>query len=1180
MGSDLYQLQNSRRRLGFGFFAGLLPLLFLSLSTLGVPRAAAQADVIQIRNDWVAAYVNTSQKAGRFWISAGPKKGWYQFLFHGNKSVQQITSNIVFRVDRGNGQPEFYTNNPKDFFSGRPLYGGDTVDFLPYKAIRHIGDTIEIDYDLKIYDVTVRLVAEPPASQYDNGADILLEFEYHVKPFVGGGTIGVMLMLDGDNGAAIGPVGGAGDNTSVMTTDGYFDVNKSGYVFPQRERPMPDFYHVGNFLYLYHPAYNEQNRILPIHRLKGVSNGGTPLHEPDLFAVGNWDLYKRTAWNPGPHNRVGDVATALQWNRLAGHGLVRTAFGTNNEGRNNIYTCLDNQAFADIRTVREIKQVSHNGPYEMEEFEVEMWLTNTGDYELFNSVIRLAEPVESYPEGTERLLLDPSTPRDQEALMLPGFTRRLVWKVRLNPNSNDTLAQINFLMRDRDGTFRPFLDECAPNVTIRPFSPPPTDTIPPAIERLGSGRDSTSYWEFNTYDRHPGFEYDTGLDSIWIRQNPGNNFRMIQNPNPFRKCDIAETVRLRFEVVDTTQEAYVLFNVRDCKGNVGVDSIRYSPRPDPFTPDIIRRDSTGSWDEGLYPCNARLRIVDVYDNDIQSPLRGNYGLGSIQAISLSNFRPLVITNQRGVVGGAIFDFDSTASFSLEVLDTLSDAVGEVRVADYAGNDTILHFYYCTINDFLPPKIRRTGNGATKWELSVTDSAEWDRGLLEVEVLEASNIRYIWPDGTRRDSLPSFNKGSRAVNLGIELVDRCLPARLILEYRDLEYQVDPDAHVSRDTIIYAGIPDTLAPNIAVSPGFDLTTYYFDVEIDDIHYPGGNLFECDRGLESISISTTSNIRIRTPLTKVDQFLATVAFEVIDTLAIDRTDTICIMAIDSAGNTTSRCTFWPSTPDRHSPVFTGIYDRSQGAIVGEARDDRENDRGLSSVTVREEVNVDPSSSVLGLTGRGSTPVRLTVPAPEDPMRGELVLQDLYGEIVRSPESSIHTVVIPFELPVVSLSMEMPDLIEAWTQFEVPVRTEGEIDAASIRSVAMEFEQEGPATFLYWQGSPTVRGAFTVTQGTGNRIIIRYEPAVGEVIPERTLLGTLRYEATSTSTEVVPFRLRGIPDTRIANDGEDTTITIFGRPGDTLASTLQLPSPLVKLAADSVTWINGDCNRVLASF
>lgn len=1181
MSIDRYHLQGTGRRVtGPGILPFLVALfsVVVTLSNLGAPELRAQADIYQVGNDWVAAHVNVEQRTGRFWISAGPKKGWYQFLFHGNKSSQMITSNIVFWTRQGT-QVRHYTNNPEGFFSGRPMIGFDTVDFLPFRGYRLAEDTIEIYYNLRnLYDVTVRLVAEPPATQYDNGADVLIEFEYHVNPNSPGGTMGVMLMLDGDNGAANGPVGGEGDRTSIMTTDGYFDRDKTGYTFPQRERPMPDFYHVGNFRY--HRAYNERNRILPIHRLTGLSNGGLPLTEPDILGIGNWKLYRTTAWNPGIHNSVGDVATALQWDTLAGHGLVRTAFGTNNEGRNNIYTCRDEGVFADIRTKREIRQISENGPYETEEFEVEMWVTNTVDYGLLNSKIRLENPIESFPDGTERLLLDPSTPREQEIVLNPTFTRRLVWKVRLNPNSVDTLARLNFTWRDEQGVFRPFIDACAPLVTIRPFSPPPTDTIPPVIERLGIGRDTKLFWNFDTYDRHPGFDYDTGLDSIWVIENPGANFRLVQNPKPFRQCDISETVRLRFEVIDTLTSAYVLFAVRDCNGNVSLDSIRYRSRPDPYTPDIIRRDSTGSWDPVAWPCNARVRIVDVYDNVSQTAETANYGLGGIEVLSWSNFRQPVITNQRGVIGGPILDFDSTARISLEVLDTLSNAVAEIRVHDYVGNDTILYFYYCTIDDFTAPKIRRTGNSATKWELSVTDSAAWDRGLLEVEEIEASNVRYIWPDGTRRDSLPALTKGSRVSTLGVEIIDRCEPARLILEYRDLEYAKDPARHATRDTITYAGIPDTLAPNVVITPGFDGRTYTFDAVIDDIHYPGGILFECDRGLEVITITTTANIGIRTPLDRPDIYNATVSFEVLDTLAIDRTDTICITAVDSVGNRTTVCTYWPTTPDRNSPVFTGIYDRSQGAIVGRAWDTRENDRGLASVDVRNEINVLSVPTLLGLNGRGSTPVNIPVPDPEEYMAGELVLRDLYGQLVNSPESAIHTVVIPFELPVVKLSLEMPELIDSWTEFEVPIRSEGRIEQRTIESISFEVERSGPARYLFVQGSSAVRGAFTVTQGANDRLIIRYEPAIGEVIEPGTILGTLRFEGVTASTEVVPFRMRILPGSLMTNDGADTTILVYGRVGDTLASQLRLPAPLLRLAADSVTWINGECNRALSSF
>ncbi len=127
--------------------------------------------------------------------------------------------------------------------------------------------------------------------------------------------------------------------------------------------------------------------------------------------------------------------------------------------------------------------------------------------------------------------------------------------------------------------------------------------------------------------------------------------------------------------------------------------------------------------------------------------------------------------------------------------------------------------------------------------------------------------------------------------------------------------------------------------------------------------GDLFECDRGIERVNIFYTSNLRIRDPLTFNGPMEATLSLEVIDTLAIDRTDTICVTAIDSAGNSGEDCAYWPSAPDGKSPVFIGKYDRGTAAITGIASDDRENDRGLGSVTLRGSVNLDNAFGMPGL-------------------------------------------------------------------------------------------------------------------------------------------------------------------------------------------------------------------------
>ena len=76
---------------------------------------------------------------------------------------------------------------------------------------------------------------------------------------------------------------------------------------------------------------------MPIHRLKGFSAGGAPITPPRKMGIGNWQLFRGLAEEPSASERVGDVATCMQWDSLSGKGLVRTAFGTNSKGGNNAY---------------------------------------------------------------------------------------------------------------------------------------------------------------------------------------------------------------------------------------------------------------------------------------------------------------------------------------------------------------------------------------------------------------------------------------------------------------------------------------------------------------------------------------------------------------------------------------------------------------------------------------------------------------------------------------------------------------------------------------------------------------------------------------------------------------------------------------------------------------------------
>ena len=1187
----IYRLPYQSKEYGLPLFLqkrGTVALLSILLLLITISDAFTQ--IVSVRNDYVAAFVNTAQNAGRFWISAGPKKGGQRFLFHGNTSVQQITSNVIFRVDKGR-DVEFFCNTTNDFFlrGQRPIYGIDSIQFKPYDEIRVSGDTIEMIYEnIALYKVKMRFIAEGTASIYDNGADVLIEFEYELAPWATGRSLGIMMMLDGDNGAAQGPVS-SGDRTSIATPAGYYNTNKPGDLFRLPFDSVPEFYHVGNFEY--NSAYIETNRILPTHRLRGVSNGGAPLTTPDRFAVGNWQIYRVLAWDPFNVDRVGDVATAVQWEDLRGAGTIRTAFGTNNEGRNNLFHCRDKEIFADIRTLRLIEQQGEDGPYSPSRFAVEMWVSNTASYDVINKKIRLVSPILSEPDNTERATLDPSTPQEQEVILLPTFTKKLTWFLNLNPNSADTLIRLQFEFADRDflnntyTEFKPFLDACTPLITVKPFRPPPTDTLPPVIERVGSGRNQTAFWNFRTFDRHPGFKYDTGIEEIRVVRNRTVNFTMDMSPDPFRKCDVTETVDLRLEVIDTTQEGQIVIMVRDCNGNVSFDSARYSPRPDPFAPQVLSRDSTGSWDPAKWPCNARTRIVTVIDSLNQFSNAGDYGLGTIEVKTLSNFKEPVIIDKNGNQEGVIADFDSRASILLEVLDTMANAEAEIVVTDYAGNDTTLYFSYCTIDDFQPPIITDKQSSATEWEIVATDSAAWDRGLLDVVIVSSKNILFRWPDDTLRNTPPDISKGSPIDRLQIEVANHCDPAELIIQYRDTYYESDPPNHEASLTIRYDGIPDTLAPNILIIPGFDGLSYFYEVRVDDIHIEplGNEIFECDRGLETIQIDLTSNLRMRRALTWTNAHEASFSVEVIDTLAIDQIDTVCVTAIDSAGNTTKARDFWPATPDDKSPVFVGKFDRIDKTtmrLTGTASDHRDNDRGLGSVTLRNSANLDNSFSLTNLIGAATSGVSIDVLNPLEEISGELVVEDLYGEILNIPEASVHTVVIPFRLPVVQLAVRMPELVDAETDFGVQIRTIHPIESEFVQSIAFDITMQGPASFIDAEISPSLSGTFTAIPQPSRNYTVRYELAEGETIPAGRLIGSLKFEALALNTHVVPFTVQVVPGTEITNDGSDRVITMKKAVNDPLSSSITLPAPILLTNGDTLTYVNGDCNRVLTSF
>src|SRR5690606_35114382 len=90
--------------------------------------------------------------------------------------------------------------------------------------------------------------------------------------------------------------------------------------------------------------------------------------------------------------------------------------------------------------------------------------------------------------------------------------------------------------------------------------------------------------------------------------------------------------------------------------------------------------------------------------------------------------------------------------------------------------------------------------------------------------------------------------------------------------------------------------TLTRDLTVPPN----QVVFNVAVVDSHDVSGQFYRYDRGLRDVSWTLTPNMRIRTPIVYTDNRRgATFSVEVIDLFTLADGDTVCVSAIDSAGN-----------------------------------------------------------------------------------------------------------------------------------------------------------------------------------------------------------------------------------------------------------------------------------------
>lgn len=1152
-------------------------LVFFAVSPLNL---SAQ-DVERIENPFSSVFVTKDQKSGKFWFASGAQHGYTRYLYRGAGISTTVTSHVVFRVTRGD-QVLYFCNTPENFSNGgvRPQGPQGNIPFLPYDSmyISPARDTLEVIWKKvdNLYRITMRFVAEQPRHQYDNGADILLEFDYQqVGSAPSGADLGIFLMLDGDNGTIT--TGDGSDKSSVLTDRGYYSTQEFGQNFQKNFGGIPEYYMTGWFEYT-----NPLNTIFSIHRLSGTSLRGAPLTTPNTFAIGNWKDFRSLSWNFNADltsKQIADMATAMRWESLGSEGIVRTAFGTTSNEGNNLYHCRDSNVFVAIRTQRVVTQAQINGPYSPAQFDIEMWVSSLKRQIDVAPMFELETPIQSFPSGSGRVTLDPSTPARVSFGIRPRETKKITWRVTVDQSSNDSLVAFRILYRDtaslQSKPLVPLREGCMPLVNFKgAYTPPPPDTRPPVVQATGSGRDAIVWWGFRAFDRHTDFNYDSGLDRVEILRNDGNNFRLLVSPDPFRRCDTTETISIRAEIIDTTKPGNISFRVHDCEGNTSDASAGYTPRPDVFAPQIVRIDSLERFDPMNYPCAVQTYQVFLDDQQNQTPTAGDAGFGTIEVLSSANFDPIQINFDRGDV--PVADFDKVASFRLHVTDRLVDAEAVVRVADYAGNADTLTLRYCTLPDVEPPVVVSTpvvGDPVRSWDVSAGDKGEWDRGLAEVVVISSMNmVVNPWP--------VVIAPGQPDVSgVTVSVIDDAWDGELTLEFRDTYYdENDPStyaAHSRRVQFTFDGIDDTLAPNIIYRRDLTVpaTEVVFTVQVNDTHYVGAELYRYDRGLEGVTWSLTPNMRLRSPLVYTDNRRgAEFQVEIIDPLAIVEGDTVCVEAIDSAGNRRGLCNAWPSTPDGKSPLFIGSLDAGRTRITGVVTDNRESDRGLGSVVLRNGVNLRPYSQ-LGIGGLPSVNVELQVIDPLQPISGELVIRDLVGEMEGGVEQSIHTVVLPFSLGVGSVEVELPELVEGGEDIDGIIRAGEELSGSEVEVLKFGLRYSGSGSYVGSSWGSSVKGV-RVVPGMGGELRVELETMANREYSAGEELGRLRFTSERPFwVETFDMELTGGVE---VNGGAERVIEVRTA-GDPDASTLRLPGPYVKVVSDSQTVVNGECNRVL---
>lgn len=1047
---------------------------------------------------------------------------------------------------------QYWTNSDQlQFDRSSPQYGG----LLNNGATTRVDDTVRTVWKISSGEI----IQDVYPVAFDFSGQIVMKWRYHCVTYDLKAVRMQYLLDTWING---------NDKARLLTRFGYrntwtlYTSNNANY------DDIPKFYQA--FQYDLDSAH---------HFNPGVVSQGTLLDDemglmkPDAVVVGDWKVLSLILWGwPQGLATLGhydDSAILMQFAQCFAEAGNTVEIGRTSYGTGEFETCTGD-LYGLIFRPRKIKPDATGTGYKPNPFNVDLYLFNTNEFtqaDRTEATLRVGKHLTILDSGainnrTEQT--QPGTPR----ITPVGSVSVVTWHVFAEKSCelDTSYLEISAKCNLADPAFNA---PCKLPVTLPCLD---RDTLPPLSYPIVSNGfvkqmafDDNRPKDRGITDRVDLYGYDPKYFNVTV--------------SPFTACT-HDKIWVTATQLDSTMGGCINIRVTDCAGNSTVDQIcfpKYPLHPDTIAPrfQIVMRDSS---DDGSL-CNMKYDSILVVDDTVY-----DLGLKSIDVTPSTtpvNMALSVLPFPKGA---------ARQGFAVHVLNRMVDGSISIRATDAANNYSDIQLSYCTIPDKNPPLLTVVQSGPFEWSVLAEDIKPYDRLLDTISVHNRVNVELV-RNSAVFEPTRELTRGKGTFAFKVEVIDTTQQASFCVRVKDLADSVSSNLNTanwwSHDTCLdrKPGV-DVWAPNIALSPSPFVSPTTVTVAVDDIHYYSPSLqVGWDKGVDRVWFDNVDGYVVDgypvgdTIYAHCQKELKPFTVHVADSTAIKTISTICIHAIDCAGNQTDTCLYYPVKPDDLPPYITAV-DAQRSQIDLMVSDSSLYDRGLRHLELVDRVNVEPFEKLVNGSKLELVPAQSTNPAQSS--TAKLVVTDLWGVATGTPgDSAAHTTSADIAIWVQDMQMKMKGIAQQNADALVPVllmkNDTFAVTRKGISKFTFTFDLSGDPNFTYAgvQTSGYATDGWTVTGNeVARRVTITATAPAGVVLADvDTLLKLVIHSSADESTRqvtLVPVSINGSSITY--NDGVTTSLQQSDR------AMVLLPPPFGGIGGATIV-AQGSCSPAVGS-